>query len=210
MNDMSWAKQVVSPALGFCSALKWLKADPKMGGLLGFIYRPPNAKRHPTSLWGQRPKMESVWTELSYLRHLLLVSDHSIIAWKIRTINLICQIIDFQGTCDPCRYSVVLLRPQTIWMEAPSLARSWKLQEHVWERGRALVPGMSLRLEAILLASCLRVQGPKSKSLSWLCLWYMDSSIAGDHEVFEDTDRVLQDLVRLEVGWASFFGRASS
>ena len=41
-------------------------------------------------------------------------------------------------------------------------------------------------------------------------LIYMDSSIAGDHEVFEDTDQVLQDLVRLEVGWASSFGRASS
>ena len=50
--------------------------------------------------------------------------DHSIIAWGIRTTNLTCRIIDFQGTCDPYRYSVLLLRPQTIWMEVPSLARS--------------------------------------------------------------------------------------
>ena len=39
---------------------------------------------------------------------------------------------------------------------------------------------------------------------------YMDRSIAGDHEVFEDTDQELQDLVRLEVQWASSFGSASS
>ena len=35
---------------------------------------------------------------------------------------------------------------------------------------------------------------------------YMDRSTAGDHEVFEDTDRELQDVVRLEVQWASSFG----
>ena len=29
----------------------------------------------------------------------------------IRTTNLIRQIIDFQGTCDPCCYCVLLLRP---------------------------------------------------------------------------------------------------
>ena len=41
-------------------------------------------------------------------------------------------------------------------------------------------------------------------------LIYMDSSTAGDHEVFEDIDRESQDLVRLEVQWASSFGKASS
>ena len=39
---------------------------------------------------------------------------------------------------------------------------------------------------------------------------YMDRSTAGDHEVFEDTDQELQDLVKLEVQWASSFGSASS
>ena len=39
---------------------------------------------------------------------------------------------------------------------------------------------------------------------------YVDRSTAGDHEVFEDTDGELQDLVRLEVQWASSFGSASS
>ena len=41
-------------------------------------------------------------------------------------------------------------------------------------------------------------------------LIYVGRSIAGDHEVFEDTDKELQDLVRLEVQWASFFGSVSS
>ena len=58
-------------------------------------------------------------------------------------------------------------------MEAPSLARSRKLQEHVWERGATVAPGMSLRLEVTLLAACLRGQSPKSESLSWLFLRFM-------------------------------------
>ena len=38
---------------------------------------------------------------------------------------------------------------------------------------------------------------------------YTERSTAGDHEVFEDTDRELQDVVRMEVIWASF-GSTSS
>ena len=38
----------------------------------------------------------------------------------------------------------------------------------------------------------------------------VDRSAAGDHEVFEDTDQELQDLVRLEVQWASSFASAVS
>ena len=55
-------------------------------------------------------------------------------------------------------------------MEAPSLAKSWKLQKHVWELGRTPAPGTSLSLEVILLAACLRGQWPESESLSRLCL----------------------------------------
>ena len=58
-------------------------------------------------------------------------------------------------------------------MEAPSLARSWKLQEHVWEWGGALTPVTSLRLEVTYLVACLRGQWPESESLSWLCFWSM-------------------------------------
>ena len=39
---------------------------------------------------------------------------------------------------------------------------------------------------------------------------YTDRSSAGDHEVLEDTDGELQDLVRLENQWASSCGRGSS
>ena len=95
--------------------------------------------------------------------------------------NLIWWIIDFQGTCDPCCYCVLLLRlpvwkhlallrAESYCMEEPSLARSRKLPKHVWQQGRTLAPGMSLRLEGTLLAACLRGQWPESESLSWLCL----------------------------------------
>ena len=39
---------------------------------------------------------------------------------------------------------------------------------------------------------------------------YGDKSTAGGHEVFEDTDQELQDLVRSEIQWASSFGSDSS
>ena len=39
---------------------------------------------------------------------------------------------------------------------------------------------------------------------------YVDKGPAGDHEDFADTDLELQDLVGLEVQWASSFGSASS
>ena len=109
--------------------------------------------------------------------------DHFLTAWRIETTNLICQIIDFQGTCHPFCYCVLLLRPQ-IWIDshkAPSLARSQKLhldclfmhcrQEHSWELGGALAPRTSLRLEVALLAACLRGQRLESESVSQLCLW---------------------------------------
>ena len=41
-------------------------------------------------------------------------------------------------------------------------------------------------------------------------LIYVDRGIAGDYEAFEDTDRGFQDLVKLEMQWASSFGNASS
>ena len=132
----------------------------------------PRDTQHPCEGKGQKwaTRLDQIFLSRSPFPGLF---DHSIIARGIRTTNLTNRIINFQGTCDPCRHSVLLLRPQTIWMEAPSLARSWKLQEHVWEQGGALVPGTSLRLEVILLAGCFRVQSPKSKSLSWLYLWSM-------------------------------------
>ena len=55
--------------------------------------------------------------------------DHFVTTWGIETTNLICKIIDFQGTCGPCCYCVLLLRPQ-VWIdshEASSLSRNQKL-----------------------------------------------------------------------------------
>ena len=96
-------------------------------------------------------------------------------------------------------------------MEAPSLARHQKLQENIWESGRTLASRTSLRLEVTLLAVWLRGQPAKWK---WVFIMavppvYMERSTAGDHEVFEDTDRELQDGVRMEVIRASF-GSTSS
>ena len=69
---------------------------------------------------------------------------------------------------------------------------------------------MILRLEVTSLAACLRGQGPESESATVVPPVYMDRSTAGGHEVSEDTDWELQDLLTLEVQWASPFGSASS
>ena len=91
-------------------------------------------------------------------------------------------------------------------MEAPSLARSQKLQQHIWEWGGALTPGTSLRLEVTLLATCLKGQGPESESSSWLCLW------STWIEVLLMTIMFLRTQIgnfRLEAQWASSFGNAA-
>ena len=53
---------------------------------------------------------QSVWTELSFLSQTFqsLCPFHN--SLEIRSTNLICRIIDFQGTCDLCYYCVLLLR----------------------------------------------------------------------------------------------------
>ena len=56
-------------------------------------------------------------------------------------------------------------------MEAPSLARSRKLQEHIWELDGTLASGTSLKLEVTLLAVCLKGPQPECEFLSWLCFW---------------------------------------
>ena len=55
-------------------------------------------------------------------------------------------------------------------MEVPSLPRSQKLREHFWESGAALAPGASLRVEATLLAACLKGQRPENETFPRLCL----------------------------------------
>ena len=92
-------------------ALEWLNAVPKRGDLSGVYTDLPMPRDTQRPCEGSSQK----WTK-SVDRTFLSWSpfpglfDHFVIAWGIRTTNLICQIIDFQGTCDPCCYSVLLLR----------------------------------------------------------------------------------------------------
>ena len=74
------------------------------------LCRPANAKRHPTSLRGEWP--ETDWVDRNFLCWSPFpgLFAHFVIACGNRTTNLICQIIDFQGTCDPCCYYALLLR----------------------------------------------------------------------------------------------------
>ena len=87
-------------------------------------------------------------------------------------------------------------------MEAPSFARSQELQDMFGSEAELYLCSISQARSHSLV--CL-LQGP----MTWKWI-YMDRSTAGDYEVFEDTDRELQDLVRLEVQWASSFCSTSS
>ena len=83
------------------------ESSPQKGSLVS-----ANAKRHPRSLQGEGPEMGKVCGLNSPLSAFPGLFDHFIIAWEIRTTNLIFWITDFQGTSDPCCYYVLLLRPQ--------------------------------------------------------------------------------------------------
>ena len=99
-------------------------------------------------LQGLKRNGESVWTKLSFLSQTFwfLCPFHSFLG--IRTTNLICWIIGFQGTCDLGCYCALLLWPQA-WIgsqEAPSLAR--KLDG-------ALAPRASLRLKVTQIGNAM-------------------------------------------------------
>ena len=80
----------------------------------------------PDVSFGPSRNGQSMWTELSFFGQTFqsLWPFHN--SLEIRSANLICRIIDFQGTCDLCCYCVLWLRSQT-WIgsqEAPSLTRN--------------------------------------------------------------------------------------
>ena len=111
-----------------------------------------------------------MWTELYFpWSPFPGLFDHFIIAYT----NLTSQITDFQGTCDPCHYSVLLLRPP-VWKHLALLgAESY---EYVWERGRALAPCSSRKVSqarGYSLACLSQGPRPESESLSLLCLSFM-------------------------------------
>ena len=160
----------------------------------------PRAIWHPCKRSGQK------WVkpvDLTFLSQSTFpgLFDHFVTAGGIETTNLICKIIDFQGTCDPCCHCVLWLRPQ-VWIdchEAPSLSRSWKLlwlYFHVLQTGAQLGARWSSSSRNVSQASgcslsCLP-QGPAT--WKWVLVpavppVYVDRSTAGDHEVSEDRAR---------------------
>ena len=96
--------------------------------LLGVYTYLPMPRGTLCFLWRPTRNGQSMWTELSFLGQTFrsLWPFHN--SLEIRSTNLICHIIDFQGTCGLCCYCVLWLRSQT-WIgrqEAPSLARNQK------------------------------------------------------------------------------------
>ena len=127
MNDMPCVNQVMSPALWLHGASEWLKAAPKREALLGVYTDLPMPRdtqcpcEGSSQKWAKR--VEQTFLSRSSFPGLF---DHFIIVWEIRTTNLICWVIDFQGTCYPWCYCVLLLRLH-VWKRLALLgAESYK------------------------------------------------------------------------------------
>ena len=77
--------------------------------------------------------------------------DHFITVWGIETTNLICQIIDFQGTCNGCCYCVLLLNPKfglTVMKHLVLLkAKIYTWVFFTWTADRTFWSGMDLWLQ---------------------------------------------------------------
>ena len=108
MSDTPCAKQLWSPALCFHGDLIWFMAETCRG-----IIPTCQCQEALKSVlqWPTR-NGQSMWTELSFLGQTFwsLWLFHNFLG--IRTTNLICQIIDFQGTWDLCCYCVLWLGPK--------------------------------------------------------------------------------------------------
>ena len=201
------------------------EGSPQKGSLVGGLYWPANAKRHPRSLLGEQPEMDKACGlnfPFSVTFSCSLWPFHLCVG--IRT-NIICRIIDFQGTCDPCCHCVLLLRPH-VWKclalpDEASLAR--KLLAARMEQGGNLAPAACFELrkssssrdvsQARDHSLGLLLQGPatwKWVSVTAVSPVSVNKSTIGDHEVSEDMNWELQDLFRLEMQQPSSFGSASS
>ena len=113
-----------------CSAVPWWLHTAYGRNLLGVYTDLPMPRGTQYLLWGPTRNGKSVWTELSFLGQTFwsLWPFHNSLG--IRSTNLICRIIDFQGPCDLCCYCVLWLRSQT-WtgsQEAPNLPGNRKLR----------------------------------------------------------------------------------
>ena len=180
-----------------CSAVLWClimtKGSPK-GSLVGGLYRPAKAKRHPKFLQGERPEMGEVCGP-NFLSSVTFsgLFDHFTTAWGIRNTNQTCQNVDFRRTWNPCCW----LFYHAVQTRACSVAR-WSSSSQKASQARS----HSL--------SCLTQGLVTSKRVMAVPPIYVDRSPAGDHETSEDTDQESQDLVILEVQWAFSFGNTSS
>ena len=113
-----------------CSAIPQWSHIAYGRNLLGVYTDLPVPRGTQHLLLGSTRNGQNVWTELCFLSQTFwsLLQFHNFLG--IRGTNLICWIIDFQGTCDLCCYCVLLLRSQT-WtgsQETPSLARNQKFR----------------------------------------------------------------------------------
>ena len=104
MNETPCGKQVRSPALRFCGDLIQLMAET----CRGFISTGQRQEAPNVSFGGPTINGQSVWTKLSFLSQTFLSLWLFHNSLEIRSTNLICRIIDFQGTCDLCCYHVLL------------------------------------------------------------------------------------------------------
>ena len=95
-NAQTNVKQELCPNLRFCGNLIRFMAE-----IIGGLYWPANVKRHPKTPPGEQAEMnEAYGRNFPFLVKLSgLWLFHNCLG--IRSTNLICQIIDFQGTCDP-------------------------------------------------------------------------------------------------------------
>ena len=164
-----------SSAVSWC--LVMTTGSPKKGSLVRDLYWPANGKTHSRFLLGERPKLPT-WAkhvDQTFLSQSPFpgLFDHFTVLWGIRSTNIICWIIDYVDLWFMLLLCTFTQTPNLVVMEAPSLARSQKLQEHVWEQGGALAPALSLRLEVTLFAACLRGKRSGKESLSQLCLLSM-------------------------------------
>ena len=107
-----------------CSVVSWcliMTEDSSQRAALSGLYTDlpiPRDTQCPCERSGQRWAKNVKETFLSWSPFPNLF-DHFVIAWGIKTTNIICEIIDFKEICDPCCYCVLLIL---------------FLRSHVWKR----------------------------------------------------------------------------
>ena len=79
------------------------ESSPKMGALLGVYTDLPLPRDNQHSCEGSSKKLAK-HVDQTFLSQLPSpgLFDHFIVSWGVRATNPICQIIDFQGNCNPC------------------------------------------------------------------------------------------------------------